>query len=80
MAIYKLVKNADNQTILLIAAGIVLFFMVVYPKLVAVEKMTQENFEATVDKCYKIDQLMCSPACISVLNTQFRLNQMLIPE
>jgi hypothetical protein len=65
MAIYKLVKNTNNQYILLIAAGIILFFIFAYPKLVQIEGMHQENFKTTVDKCHKIDQMICSPACIS---------------
>jgi hypothetical protein len=65
MAIYKLVKSKDNQYLLLMIGAIVVFFVFVYPKLVASEEATNENFNVALSKCHKIDQMICSPKCIS---------------
>lgn len=65
MPLYKLVKNTDSQYIIVIALVIIGFFIYLYPELLLREKMAQEHFKSSLSKCYKIDQLMCSPKCIS---------------
>lgn len=61
MALYKLMESKDNRFLLFVFLLIVVFFVLVYPKIK--NNDVEEKFQTSLDKCKKIDLLICSPKC-----------------